>query len=157
MTIRNITKEDLPKMAGLLNDETLATRSDICFEHSKLMFDENGETVAFIVLRQYSLNELFGGSIPLSELDKNDKNYKESDKSDFQKMLDEYFSDNCQFELLYTFCSDDRDVCNLYRNVWLEESVGLVWSTIQNPYLTEGLIKYHFAKYNNDFFYIIYF
>ena len=156
MEIRNVTKEDLPKMAALLNDETLATRSDICFEHSKLMFDENGETVAFIVLRQYSLNEFFNGDIPLRELDKNDKNYKEGDESDFQKMLDEYFSDNCQFELLYAFGGDDIpeiNLHNLYRNIWLEESVGLVWSTIQNKYLTKELKKYHFAKYNNDFFY----
>lgn len=153
MKIRNVTKEDLPRMAALLNDETLATRSDICFEHSKLLLDEDGKIISFIVLRQYSLNEFYDGDIPLKKSDKNDKEYKECDDFDFQKMLDEYFSDNCQFELLYAFCSNDRDVCNLYRNVWFEESVGLIWSIIQNQYLTEGLIKYHFAKYNNDFFY----
>lgn len=153
MEIRNVTKEDLPKMAALLNDEALATRSDICFEHSKLMLDEDEKIISFIVLRQYSLNEFFNGDIPLRKLDKTDKGYKEGDECDFQKMLDEYFSDNCQFELLYTFCGNDRDVCHLYRSVWLEESVGLVWSIIHNKYLTEGLIKYHFAKYNNDFFY----
>lgn len=152
MEIRNVTKEDLPKIAALLNDETLATRSDICFEHSKLMFNEDGVIDAFIVLRQYSLNEFFGGDIPLRKLDKNDKGYKEGDECDFQKMLNEYFSDNSQFELLYAF-GGKFNLHNLYRNIWLEENVGLVWSTIQNKYLTKELKKYHFAKYNDDFFY----
>ena len=142
MEIRNVTQEDLPKMAALLNDETLATRSDICFEHSKLMINDDGEIVSFLILRQYSINEFLNGNVPLDNC-----------KYSFQEMLDEYFSDNCQFELLYTFGNNDRNICNLYRNIRHEESVGLVWSSPQNQYLTEKLIKYHFAKYNEDFLY----
>lgn len=142
MEIRNVTKEDLPKMAKLLNEEALTTRSDICFEHSKLMINDDGKIVSFLILRQYSINEFLNGDVPLDNCEYS-----------FQEMIDEYFSDNNQFELLYTFGDNDRNICNLYSNIRNEESVGLVWSITQNQYLTKKLVKYHFVKYNEDFLY----
>lgn len=48
MDIRNITKEDLPKLAELISCEELATRDDISFEHSAVAVDENGKLVRYI-------------------------------------------------------------------------------------------------------------
>ena len=64
MNTRNITKDDLPMLAELVGCPELTEREDMSFEHSSMAIDENGEVVAFIVLRQRSLQDFFGGEIP---------------------------------------------------------------------------------------------
>ena len=67
MNIRRIEKEDLPMIAELAKDETLKTRDDICFEHSKMYLSDDDEVVCFIVLRERSLIDFFNGNIPMDE------------------------------------------------------------------------------------------
>ena len=67
MEIRRIEKKDLPMIAKLAKDETLKTRDDICFEHSKMCLDDDGEVLCFIVLRERSLIVFFNGNIPAVE------------------------------------------------------------------------------------------
>ena len=65
MEIRNVTRGDLPKLAELISCGELATRDDICFEHSAVAADENGEIKAFVITRQRSLQDFFGGGYPM--------------------------------------------------------------------------------------------
>ena len=67
MNIRRIEKKDLPMIAELVKDNTIETRDDICFEHSKICLSEDGEILCFIVLRERSLLEFFNGNIPAVE------------------------------------------------------------------------------------------
>ena len=64
MGLRHITKEDLPKLAELISCEELAAREDISFDHSAVAIDDNGVIVAFVIMRQRSLQDFFGGRIP---------------------------------------------------------------------------------------------
>ena len=61
----------------MAKDETLKTRDDICFEHSKMCLDDDGEVLCFIVLRERSLLEFFNGNIPMDESVEKDDNYEE--------------------------------------------------------------------------------
>ena len=51
----------------MAKDETLKTREDICYEHSKIYLSDDDEVVCFIVLREGSLIEFFNGNIPAIE------------------------------------------------------------------------------------------
>ena len=77
MDIRNITKEDLSKLAELISCGELATRDDISFEHSAVAVDENGNVAAFVITRQRSLQDFFGGRIPDEPSMKEEEDYME--------------------------------------------------------------------------------
>lgn len=158
MEIRNITKEDLPKLAELISCEELATRDDICFEHSKLMTDSlyyEEEIVSFVIIRQYSLNEFFNGKIPLWIGDKNDKDYEDGNKYWLIETLDEFFAPNIQYELLYAYSRQNHCVSELYNHVRITDNciLGFLWSTSHNPYMPDELKGTYFRKYNDDFLY----
>lgn len=38
---KNITREDLPKLAELISCEELSTRDDVSFDHSAIAVDDN--------------------------------------------------------------------------------------------------------------------
>ena len=74
MNTRNVTKEDLPKLAELISCEELAKRDDISFKHSAMAVDDTGTVVAFAIMRQRSLQDFFGGRIP-NEIRRNSIKY----------------------------------------------------------------------------------
>ena len=136
MEIRNITKEDLPKLAELISCEELATRDDICFERSKLMTgtmdDEENVIVAFILLRQRPIRDFFGGRIPDEIIDDNDEDYEEGDEFIFRDETEENFSDSQQFEMLCAyerFNVYDDYISELYHDIYFEDRhpIGIIW------------------------------
>jgi len=155
MEIRNVTRDDLPRLAEIISCEELITREDICFEYSKLMTDDNDMIVSFVIIRQYSLNEFFNGEIPLYKCDKNSNDYKEGDEFWFIEMLDDWFALDNQYEILYAYSIDDYFLPELYDHIRVTDNhaLGLLWATIHNPYITDDLKKWYFRKYNNDFLY----
>lgn len=108
MTVENVTKEDLPKLAKLLGDDSILMHEDICFEHSKYSMNENGEITAFIILRQHSLYDYFGGDIPL------DRNFVEW-SSHIRDGIKQCFSEeSCHFEVIFYYLKDKEYSIHLY-------------------------------------------
>ena len=143
MEIRRIEKEDLPMIAELAKDETLKTRDDICFEHSKMYLSDDGEVLCFIVLRERSLLEFFNGNIPANEnIDIDDDGWWE------KEFIESYGYKH--YEIIATYLKEGatKDTfLNLLSAVEREKmrppQIGILWSTQDLPYNT------HFYKFNN--------
>ena len=91
MELRHITKEDLPKLAELISCEELATREDISFDHSAVAIDDSGVILAFVIMRQRSLQDFFGGRIPDEIITEDDEDYEEGDEFIFRNEIEENF------------------------------------------------------------------
>ena len=141
MEIRRIEKKDLPMIAELAKDETLETRDDICFEHSKIYLSDDEEVVCFIVLRERSLIEFFNGNIP-ANIDEDGDEWWE------KEFIESYGYKH--YEVIATYLKEGvtkGTYLNLLSAVEREKmrppQIGILWSTQDLPYNT------HFYKFNN--------
>ncbi len=133
MELRHITKEDLPKLAELISCDELATRDDISFDHSAVAIDDNGVIVAFVIMRQRSLQDFFGGRIPM-----------EGDEYAFRNEVEENFSEEIQYELIYSYQSEsdkpfDHNICKCYDFASKDDI--LVWDDNRNRYIVKVLMS----------------
>ena len=129
MEIRRIEKKDLPMIAKLAKDETLKTRDDICFEHSKMFLSDDGEVVCFIVLRERSLLEFFNGNIPAVENFEKDEECEEWSEWWVKEDI-EYFEKH--YEIIAAYLKEgvsEMEFSNLLCEI---ESIGIIWM-INNP------------------------
>ena len=134
MEIRRIEKKDLPMIAKLAKDETLKTRDDICFEHSKMCLSDDGEVLCFIVLHERSLLEFFNGNIPMDENVKNDKYYEEGDEWRVKEFVESY--DGKHYEIIATYLKEGvtkGTYLNLLSAVESNPQIGILWSTQDLP------------------------
>ena len=137
MELRRIERKDLPMIAQLAKDETLKTRDDICFEHSKMYLSDDGEVICFIVLRERSLLEFFNGDIPMDENVKNDKYYEEGDEWWVKESVESY--DFKHYEIIATYLKegvDDQEFSNLLHRIEFEDrkpQIGIIWSIQDLP------------------------
>ena len=135
MEIRRIEKKDLSMIAKMAKEETLKTRDDICFEHSKMCLDDDGEVLCFIVLRERSLIEFFNGNIPMDESVEKDDDYEEGDEWWVKEEI-EYFEKH--YEIIATYLKEgvsEMEFSNLLYVVEFEggnPQIGIIW-TINDP------------------------
>jgi hypothetical protein len=100
MTFRSIVKEDLANLARFVEKQDLCTMEGLCLEHSKMCLDDDGAILAFIIIKQNSLIDYYGGQIPADEsIDKNGKYYKEGDENHIHRVIAENFQGQ-QYELI---------------------------------------------------------
>ena len=134
-TIRSITKEDLPTLAKLVDDQDLCSRDDLCLEHSNLSLDEKGEITSFIILRHNSLIDYLGGEIPADvAVDKNDAGYEEGFEYHVREDVAEFKKED-HYELVYWYLRPGEDYSLTLRSAYLESScfittglqIGVIW------------------------------
>ena len=141
MEIRRIEKKDLPMIAKLAKDETLKTRDDICFEHSKMFLSDDGEVVCFIVLRERSLLEFFNGNIPAVENFEKDK-HKYLDEWWVKEYIEEieehyeiiaaYLKEGVTSKYYYWWNLLSAVECDLHDDHYGPQ-IGILWSTQDLP------------------------
>ncbi|MBR4913245.1 MAG: hypothetical protein IKZ54_10465 [Bacteroidales bacterium] len=141
MDIRNITKEDLPKLAELISCGELATRDDISFEHSAVAVDENGNVAAFVITRQRSLQDFFGGRIPDEPSMKEEEDYMEGDEFIFRNELEEHSPEHSQYELLYSYenPSDKYDHIVVRCYDYAKGDIPFIWRECNNEHIVKIL------------------
>lgn len=136
MELRRIERKDLPMIAQLAKDETLKTRDDICFEHSKMYLSDDGEVICFIVLREHSLLEFFNGNIPAVENFEINK-HKYLDEWWVKEFVESY--DDKHYEIIATYLKegvDDQEFSNLLHRIEFEDrkpQIGIIWSSQDLP------------------------
>ena len=135
MEIRNITKEDLPKLAKLISCEELATRDDISFDHSAMAIDENGVIKAFVIMRQRSLQAFFGGRIP-DEIITDDEEYEEGDEYIYRNETEEHFPESVQYEMIYSYETEDYYYAQKCFGLLIRDFT-LIWRDNRNPNISE--------------------
>lgn len=150
MEIRRIEKKDLPMIAKLAKDETIETRNDICFEHSKMCLSDDGEALCFIVLCERSLLEFFNGNIPMDENVEYDEDYEEGEewwvKEDIEYIEEHYeiiaaylkegITSKCYYWQNLLFAVE----CDLHDDHYGPQ-IGILWSTQDLPSYADF---YHF-------------
>ena len=135
MNIRRIEKKDLPMIAKLAKDESIKTREDICFEHSKMYLSDDEEVICFIVLRERSLLEFFNGNIPAVENFEKDK-HKYLDEWWVKEDIESY--DGKYYEIIAAYLKEgvsEMEFSNLLYVVEFEggnPQIGIIW-TINDP------------------------
>lgn len=142
MEIRNVTRGDLPKLAELISCGELATRDDISFEHSAVAVDGNGTVVAFVIMRQRSLQDFFGGRIPDEIITDDDDDYMEGDECAFRNEIEENFPEYTHYELVYSYQSEsdrpfDHNICKCYD--FASNGDILVWDDNRNEHIVNIL------------------
>jgi len=157
--IRCVTKEDLPRLAELINSPELATREDICFEHSKLRTDNDGNIIAFIISRKHSLYDFFGGDIPEDEsVDKTAPDYDPGDEGNTADELLMRWAVSCfsiekHLEIIYWYLAPNKDYTILddVYSFTFNVSPLLKWTPISD--MIEHIpIKYLFDTFNDVIF-----
>lgn len=145
MNIRRIEKKDLPMIAELVKDNTIETRDDICFEHSKICLSEDGEILCFIVLRERSLLEFFNGNIPMDENVEYDEDYEEGE----EWWVKEDIENNEKHYEVIAMYDNGKDGVPFNRTITSVESnngkypIGVLWTIKEQP-------KYsRFYNFNN--------
>lgn len=146
MTIRKIETNDLPIIAKMANDNSLETRDDICFEHSRICLSDDGEVLCFIVLREHSLIDFFNGEIPADENTEYDEDYVEGEEW-FIKEDIEHFKDHYEIIAMYHKESIGSPSFNntivSVENNNEKGSIGIIWTLKEQP-------KYsRFYNFNN--------
>ena len=138
MELRHITKEDLPKFAELISCEELATREDISFDHSAVAIDDNGVIVAFVIMRQRSLQDFFGGRIPDEIITEDDEDYEEGDEFIYRNETEEHFPESVQFEMI---CSYETENYYYVQQCFSLAAKGfiLVWRDNNNPNISDTM------------------
>lgn len=146
MELRHITKEDLPKLAELISCDELATRDDISFDHSAVAIDDNGVIVAFVIMRQRSLQDFFGGRIPDEIITDDDEDYMEGDEFIFRNETEEHFPECVQFEMIYSYETEDYHYAQDCFGLLIEDFI-LIWRDNSNPNISDTLKR----KVSRDF------
>ena len=130
MEIRRIEKKDLPMIAELAKDESLKTREDICYEHSKMCLSDDGEVLCFIVLRERSLIEFFNGNIP-ANIDEDGDEWWE------KEFIESYGYKH--YEVIATYLKEgvsEMEFSELLHRVEFEDrkpQIGIIWSIQDLP------------------------
>ena len=148
MKIRNISKDDLPKLSKLVNDEQLCLMENICFEHSKLSIDDNGKIISFLILIPHNIEEYYGGKIPVDRKAKFNANHLIED-------IQESYKDGNQYELYSWYLDEMDDFAKReeFRNLFLESRLNhtcldsVIWfpnNKREPPFYTE------FYNYNDE-------
>ena len=151
MEIRNVTRDDLPRLAEIISCEELITREDICFEYSKLMTDTvdgvDNVILAFVLVRQRPVRDFFGGRIPDEIIPEDDEDYEEGDEFAFREEIEEYFRDNEQYEVVYSYeRKDTNKVFEVYTAMRYEGI--LLWWDNENEYI-QPILKEYTGVFNN--------
>ena len=146
MEVRHITKEDLPKLAELISCEELATRDDISFDHSAVAIDDNGVIVAFVIMRQRSLQGFFGGRIPDEIITEDDEDYEEGDEFIYRNETEDHFPESIQFEMIYSYETEDYHYAQDCFGLLIEDFI-LIWRDNSNPNISDTLKR----KVSRDF------
>ena len=145
MVIRNIEKSDLPLVAKLAKDESVKTMDDICFEHSKICFSDEGDVLCFIALREHSLMDFFNGNIPKDE--NLDDDAEEGEEWWIKEDIESYVGKH--YEVVATYLKNSyysSIYSNLLYSVEFEEwkpQIGILWSVKDLP------ISNNFYHFNN--------
>ena len=144
MKTRKIEKSDLPMIAKLAKDKSIKKIEDICFKHSKICLSDDGEVLCFIVLRECSLIDFFGGNIPKDENLWDDA--EEGDEWWVKEDVEAY--DGKQYEIIAAYLKEGLNTgvfSNLLYAVefgkWTQ--IGVFWSTKDLP------SSAHFYHFNN--------
>lgn len=137
MTIRNITPKDLPILAELTNDESLATHTDICYEHSMITLDGD-VIIASVILKHSSLSSFFNGTIPEDlSVCKDDNEYEKGDEMHLKESCSA-FPEQMQYEIIHTYLKQGADYITLYNTYYKARSdnngfpIGVIWLEKQN-------------------------
>ena len=146
MELRHVTKEDLPKLAELISCEELATREDISFDHSAVAIDDNGVIVAFVIMRQRSLQDFFGGRIPDEIITEDDEDYEEGDEFIYRNETEDHFPESIQFEMIYSYETEDYHYAQDCFGLLIEDFI-LIWRDNSNPNISDTLKR----KVSRDF------
>ena len=146
MELRHITKEDLPKLAELISCDELATRDDISFDHSAVAIDDNGVIVAFVIMRQRSLQDFFGGRIPDEIITEDDEDYEEGDEFIYRNETEDHFPESIQFEMIYSYETEDYHYAQDCFGLLIEDFI-LIWRDNSNPNISDTLKR----KVSRDF------
>ena len=146
MELRHITKEDLPKLAELISCDELATRDDISFDHSAVAIDDNGVIVAFVIMRQRSLQGFFGGRIPYEIITEDDEDYEEGDEFIYRNETEDHFPESIQFEMIYSYETEDYHYAQDCFGLLIEDFI-LIWRDNSNPNISDTLKR----KVSRDF------
>ena len=146
MELRHITKEDLPKLAELISCEELAAREDISFDHSAVAIDDNGVIVAFVIMRQRSLQDFFGGRIPDEIITEDDEDYEEGDEFIYRNETEDHFPESIQFEMIYSYETEDYHYAQDCFGLLIEDFI-LIWRDNSNPNISDTLKR----KVSRDF------
>ncbi len=146
MELRHITKEDLPKLAELISCEELAAREDISFDHSAVAIDDNGVIVAFVIMRQRSLQDFFGGRIPDEIITEDDEDYEEGDEFIYRNETEDHFPESIQFEMIYSYETKDYHYAQDCFGLLIEDFI-LIWRDNSNPNISDTLKR----KVSRDF------
>ncbi len=146
MEIRNVTRGDLPKLAELISCGELATRDDISFEHSAVAVDGNGTVVAFVIMRQRSLQDFFGGRIPDEIIAEDDEDYEEGDEFIYRNETEEHFPESVQYEMIYSYETEDYHYAQECFGLLIKDFI-LIWRDNSNPNISDTLKR----KVGRDF------
>lgn len=146
MELRHVTKEDLPKLAELISCEELATREDISFDHSAVAIDDNGVILAFVIMRQRSLQDFFGGRIPDEIITEDDEDYEEGDEFIYRNETEDHFPESIQFEMIYSYETEDYHYAQDCFGLLIEDFI-LIWRDNSNPNISDTLKR----KVSRDF------
>ncbi len=147
MEIRSITKEDLPMLVKVSSNQSLYNE-DICFELSKVSFNEQGEILCFFIVRKRSLYDFFGGEFPLEIVDKDSPDYEEGEeywtKEDVDMLADEHY------ELIYVYSKEgisDSDFRRGYCAV--PEYTRVIWYDIKRQDIVSQMGPMHLYRFND--------
>ena len=141
MTIRKIERSDLSIIAKLANDNSLETREDISFEHSRICLSDEGEVLCFIVLREHSLIDFFNGEIPADENFKYDEDYEEGDEWWVKEHI-EHFEKHYEIIAMYS----KKGIGSISFNntiVSIENKNVILWTIKEQPKFS------HFYNFND--------
>ncbi|MBR4197493.1 MAG: hypothetical protein IKQ94_01825 [Bacteroidales bacterium] len=147
-TTRSVTPSDLPQLAELIGRPELADRKDIAFEQSKILLDGSGNISGFIILRQRSLQDFFGGEIPDEICDENDYCYYDGQESWLREEMATSFPAKKHFEILYSYenIKKDTEECSeaymaLYHFYWnlIYDYWMALWADSACKYITDTL------------------
>lgn len=127
-------------IAKLAKDESLKTREDICYKHSKIYLSDDGEVVCFAILRERSLLEFFNGNIPADENTEIDEDYEEGDEWWVKEDI-EYFEKH--YEIIATYLKEGVSKMEFSNLLYEIGSIGIIWMINDPPYET------HFYHFNN--------
>ena len=146
MELRHITKEDLPKLAELISCDELATRDDISLDHSAVAIDDSGVILAFVIMRQRSLQDFFGGRIPDEIITEDDEDYEEGDEFIYRNETEDHFPESIQFEMIYSYETEDYHYAQDCFGLLIEDFI-LIWRDNSNPNISDTLKR----KVSRDF------
>ena len=149
MELRHITKEDLPKLAGLISCEELATRDDISFDHSAVAIDDSGVILAFVIMRQRSLQDFFGGRIPDEIITEDDEDYEEGDEFIFRNEIEENFPQNIHYEMIYSYETENYYYAQKCFGLLTNDDFILLWRDNKNPNISETLRDWVARNFNS--------